>query len=452
VEQVPVRGSSLGALIEIDPTAAEAAMPTVIALLRARENSDPGLLAVFRLGPAGARLLIEYLDDPSAEVRETLVEVLAGFGADSAPALAAGLRHPNPRVREGVLLALGWAPGRNVVGDRVVLARLSDNDPLVRLAAAEALVATNSKAVGEAVPVLVEVSFDRSSAVRARALDRLRRLEQTARPAVPAMLRRVREGDLATRFAAAQVLAAADRSTWRTYVPVYVEVMRTGSEYDRRQAASHLSAAGPVALAAVPDLRGMFDDDNTMNRITAAEAVARIAPYDAADAIAVLVESLDTADPDIRNRNTHSLAAIYALQRIGRPARPAVPALLDYMRYRADTRFGADAALTAIKLDPDKAGPAYDEFRAQLQTNIREPNTRWLDTLSGLGDAAKPLLPDLIAALKSKHEAQREAALATLKELGPAAAQALPALREMAKEKRGGERVNEAIKAIEADR
>ena len=452
VEQVPVRGWALGALIEMDPSTAEDAMPAVISLVRARENSDPSLSALVRLGPTGARLLIDYLDDPSADVRETLIEVFAGFGDSSTPALAAGLCHRNPRIREGVLLALGRSPGRGSLDRVPVLARLSDPDPMVRLAAAEALVSANSKAVAEAVPVLVEASFDRSPAVRSRALYRLQWLERTARPAVPAMLRRVREGDLETRFAAAQVLAAADRSTWRTYAPVFVEVIRTGSEYERRQAAWQLRDAGPVAIAALPALRGMFDEDDALNRIAAAEAVGRIAPFDAADAIAVLVGCLDTGDPDIRTRNTNSLVAIRALQRIGRPARPALPALLDFMRYRADTRFGAEAALTAIKLDPDKAGPAYDEFRAQLQPTIREPDTRWLDTLSGLGEAAKPLLPELIAALNSKHEAQREAALATLKQLGPAAAEALPALREMAKEKRGGERVNEAIKAIEADR
>src|SRR5262245_57046295 len=250
VERVPVRGLALAALIEMDASAAEGVMPAVISLLRAGENSDHALLALHRLGQSGARLLIEYLDDPSASVREALIEVLAGFGKDSAPALVGGMRHPNPRIREGVLLALGWVPGRKAVGDSHVLARLDDSDPLVRLAAAEALVAMDSKAVAEAVPVLAEQSFDRSPVVRSRALDRLQRLGQTARPAVPAMLRRVRTGDLETRFLAAQVLAAADRSTWRTYVPVYVEVVRTGNESERRGAARSLREAGPVAIAA----------------------------------------------------------------------------------------------------------------------------------------------------------------------------------------------------------
>ena len=88
-----VRSWAIGSLIEIEPSSAPAAMPAVMTLIRARNDFDPPISALHRLGPAGARLLIEELDDPSPDVRETLIEVLAGFGATSASVLAAGLRH-----------------------------------------------------------------------------------------------------------------------------------------------------------------------------------------------------------------------------------------------------------------------------------------------------------------------------------------------------------------------
>jgi hypothetical protein len=447
-----VRSWAIGSLIEIEPSSAPAAMPAVVTLIRARNDFDPPISALHRLGPAGARLLIEELDDPSPDVRETLIEVLWRFGADSASVMVAGLQHPNPNVREGVLLALGYAPGPKSVAVRDMLPRLGDADPLVRLAAAEAVVTADTKGAGPAVPALVEAAFSRTPAMRSRALGRLKQLEQVARPAVPAMLRRIRTGDLQTRFAAAQVLAAADRGTSATYVPVYVEVLRSGGEYERRQAAGHLRDAGPLAAKALPALREMFEDEDGMTRVLAAEAVGCIAPDDADDAIDTLVEALDSGDPDVRGRNTHRLAAINALKRVGRPAQSAVPALLDLMRTHGDNRFAVEAAVAAIQIDPANAGIAYDQFRAHLRVTIAEPNERWLATLPELGAAAKPLLGDLISALKSRHDFQKIAAVDTLRALGPAAAEALPALRDFAMAQPDNARAQAAILAIEKKR
>src|SRR5262249_60037119 len=94
----------------------------------------------------------------------------------------------------------------------------------------------DGKTAGPAVPVLTEAAFSHVPAVRSRALEVLAVLGKTARPAVPAMLRRIRSADLMTRFAAARVLAAADHSTWPTYVPVFVEGIRPSDADDRRVA------------------------------------------------------------------------------------------------------------------------------------------------------------------------------------------------------------------------
>jgi HEAT repeat protein len=182
--------------------------------------------------------------------------------------------------------------------------------------------------------------------------------------------------------------------------------------------------------------------------VQAAEAIGCIAPADASDAVACLVEELHPADQDVRNRNTVRLMAIYALRKIGPPAKSAVPALLDLMR-SLKNRFAVDAAVTAMKIDPANAGEAYDAFRARLRPDVA-PDESWLDQIDELGKNAKPLVPELIAALKSKHASHRSAALNALKMLGPDAAEALPALRDVTKDGVEKLRAERAIRAIEA--
>ena len=441
-----VRSAAVAALIEIDPTTAPRTLPVIVTLMRQRDSDYEALGALRRIGPASARLLIDYLGDPEEHVRGSLVSALSDYRLDATPVLAAGLRHPNPRVREGVIQAIARSTSQTAAVRSDLLARLGDPDATVRLAAAITL-ANDPKTAGPAVPVLTEAAFSRNPQVRSRSLDVLAILKTTARPAVPDMLRRVRTGDLTTRFATAKVLAAADHSTWPTYVPVFVEVIRSTDHYERRVAAECLRDAGPDAKAALPALRTMLDDDEALNRVHAAEAIGCIAPNDAADAIACLVEEFYPADPDVRNRNTVRLMAIYALRKIGPPAKSAVPALLDLMR-SLNNRFAVDAAVSAIKIDPANAREAYDGFRAHLRPAVA-PDESWLDQIDELGKDAKPLLPDLIAALKSKHEVHRSTALKGLRNLGPDAAEALQVLREMAKDGKGNPRVEATIRAIE---
>src|SRR5262249_21300501 len=149
-----------------------------------------------------------------------------------------------------------------------------------------------------------------------------------------------------------------------------------------------------------------------------------------------------------RNENAVRLMAIYVWGKTGAPARPAVPALLDLMRSLGASRFAADAAVSAIKIDPANSREAYDAFRAHLRATA-DSDDWWLDQVNELGKDAKPLLPDLIVALKSKHEPHRSSALHGLTNLGPEAAEALPVLHEMLKDGKGNPRVEAAIRAIE---
>src|SRR5262245_7462343 len=443
-----VHSWAVAALLDTDPRALSAVVPIWITQIRRGDHFGPGQEALTRRGPAAALLLISYLDDPDESVRRRLVEVLARAG--DARVMNVGLRHPIPAVRIGTLEAMEQNPTQWRAIRGAVHTRLEDDDARVRIMAARVLVATDPSKARAAIPVLTQAAFSPDQKTRLDALHALTRMGPSARPAINDMLRRVRSGDLDTRYAAAELLAAADRSTWPSTVPVFVQVVAARDGPQPRWAAKHLADIGPNARVALPALRQLLADDAPMNRLTAAEAIARIAPDDADDAMRLLVHTLGDPSEDDPKRERFRRLAFLSLRRIGPAARPAVPALLDLMRGAPDPEIRAGAAVTVIHIDPDDAKPAYDAFRARLVSPAATPDDEdWLSALPELGKAAKPLVPDLIAALNDKSDYRRQLALITLGALGPDAKEALPALRDRERSGKDVDRVREAIRAVE---
>lgn len=441
-----VRDNVIAALLSYDPDSIREVVPRYMTMIRRKENYGGAQEMLARRGPEAARVLLDYLDDPDADVRREIARTIA-TSAGAAPILFTGLRHPNPTVRTAALTAASMNPslGRQMRGG--VLGRLSDENEEVRLTAATTLVELGPTRAQAAIPVLSEAALSRTPGHRQRAFNSLQSMGVHARPALPTLSRCAHSSDLLTRFAAAQAMAAVDRTTWRTYVPVYVDIL--AAEPRLRQSAIRLLAeTGPEAKDALPALRKLFKDESPPIQILSAEAVARIAPNHCEDAILRLAVIVSGDHTGTIRRDTRN--AIRVLQRIGPPARPAVPALLERMRSDPDTDIAVPAAAAVILIDPDNAKEAYDAFRAQLQPGLDDPDVDWLDGISTLGKAAKPLIPDLVSALKSKRNYQRTAAAEALTALGPDAKGALPALKEL--EKAGAKTidVSDIVRAIEA--
>lgn len=443
-----VRAWSVAALIDADRTTLREVLPVFVTLIRKQENYRPGLEALVRTGSEGATRLIDYMDDPADAVRAALVEVLPWFRENGLPALASGLHHASPRVREGSIKAILQIRDGASLRTKVA-ARLGDVDESVRLAAAITLVGFDPKRAGMAIPVLTEISFSANASRRMLALYTLRDFGRDARPAVADMLRRSQFGNSATRLAAAEVLATADRSTWQTFVPMFIEALHADSGSNQHKAIELLRDVGPNAHAALSILRPLLKNETPETRVKAAEAVSRIDPDHSDDAIACLVGELNPELGLGRRKFRHWRQVTAALIKIGPAAKSAVPALLELMGDIENEDIAPQFALAAIRLDPENAQAAYDAFRAQLQPANPEPDDQWLARVVELGKAAKPLLPNLIAALTSKYDELRSAALETLTVLGPDAKDALPALREMAKSGKEKDRAREVIVAIE---
>jgi HEAT repeat protein len=445
---LPTRAWAAAALTDADPASLPRTVPAVLAATWQHTDAPELTQSLVRAGGPAARVVIDYLDDPNPDRRRSAVHVLIGFGDVALPALADGLRHPNPRVRDGVVQAV--RDGGNVPRLRSgLMARLTDPDSRVRLRAADALTTDEPAKAGPAVPVLTEFLFDRDRIVRVDALTGLIRLGPAARPAVTALLRRIGTGDPDTRFLAAEALAGADRSTWRAYVPVFVAALKNADSPYRLRAIRGLETAGRAATPVVPALRERFADPELLLRVTAAEAVARLDPAAVPDVVRCLAAILSDPGEEGPQSRRSRRAAMRALDRIGPPAREAVPALLELVYRDPNSGMAPEAAVIAVRLDPDHAREAYDLFRVHLSPGHPDPDDDWLSRLSDLKGLAKPLVPDLIAALGSKNATQREVAMETLAMLGPDAKAALPALRELAKGTQNAKSAAEAIRTIE---
>lgn len=440
-----IRNWIVPVVLNFDRSALREVIPRFLTMVRRHENYAASQSALALRGSEAAAQLLDSLDDPSPDVRREVAVTLSRCGNGAMIVLAGGLRHPNPAVRSGVLetLALNFECGK-ALRNRII-ARLSDEDTEVRLTAATTLVANGTVVALPAIPVLTEEALSRSATHRMRALAALQLMGPTARPTLPTLTLCARSGDLSTRFAAARALAAIDKSTWRTYVPVCIDVLANDVQ-QQHSAIRLLSETGPNAKDALPALRKQFASDRPMIAMQAAEAVVRIAPNDAEDAVGCLAKVV-TGDGGGRTRRDMR-QAIRALQRIGAPARSAVPALLELVRNDSDTDTSVPAAIAVIQIDPTNAGEAYDGFRNQLQPGLADPDSDWLDGILQLGKAAKPLVPDLVVALKGRSSYQRMMAVDALTMLGPEAKQALPALKAMQKEKLAND-ITEVIKAIE---
>lgn len=440
-----VRGSAVALLLDLDPAALPGVMPLLVGLVR-EGSAHLAAAALTRRGTAGARATIALLHEPDESTRLALTEVLADFPAAARPALAEGLRHPDPVVRAHVLLALqqNMAAATDLRGP--VLMRLADEAPAVRFRAAVLIARQGAARSAPALPVLIEAAFDRDPKTRRTALDALANLGKYARPVVPALLRRARTGDLDTRFAAAYALSKVDPGTWRTFVPVAIESFREPiAFYSDDRPFVVLRDAGPNARAALPVLREYMADDLDTVSVLAAEAVARIDP-DNADALARLVTFLHWTDEE-GFRFPFRDHTVEAVRRLGPLARPCGPALLEILPTCRRPREASRVALAALAVDP-AATPALERFRTALKKDGNRL-TEFHVVLDQLGPATVELLPDLIAALVGKDADIRGTIVSTLRNLGPAARSALPALRDLERTETDKEHVRKAISAIE---
>jgi HEAT repeat protein len=453
-ESADVRLAAAQAVTHVVPELADRALPVVIALAveSAEKKKDmPRAWEVFHPVPEqSAKVLIPLLDHPNTRARDWAIGLLVPLPIRS-PIEDALKDGTTARIRQGAAMTLGGRCHSALDSAPALRGALKDREFIVRFAAAEALVwvgSSGSEWYTAAVPALVEGLGHEAEPVRIAAGHKLRMIGPAAQAAVPALQKLLGDDKSAVRIETALALVAIDVKEATGTVPALIEGLKA-SVHPAMEAAQALAELGPVAKDAVPELVKHFDAESPHVRLYSAEAAARIDPEQAPKAVEVLVGMLKDKKYKKSMVRSYSLGA---LQRIGAPAKSALPALKELLTDNGP--FHADVALALIAIEPEGTNPAFQWAReALLSKNADEDTYDLIERLPQLGHKGKPLVPDLVALLKSESGDSRASAVALLAAIGREARAALPDLKKAAEsdpQPKVRKLAAEAIKKIEA--
>ena len=350
-------GSKAGitALIEMlrddDPAARQSAAgalkrigkPAIPQLIRALKNESPIILhsVVAALGEGGApaaAALVKVLKNSRENLlaRQSAAMALAKIGTEAkkvVPALIETLVDDDFRIRRSAAGALGKiGPGAAAALPKLIeMLKDQDENSLVRQYAATALARIGPRSKGVEAG-LVEALSDENPKVHeaaVRALIEINPGEEEADgagPILPALIRKLKDGDFAARQSALRELGNMGRPA----VPDLISVLKNTNEPVVRQyAAMALARIGPEAMNAVPTLTEVLGDkrEEVEIRRLAATAVGMIGP-NARAGIPALIRTLGDREEDSEVRR----AAAMALGMIGAEAKEAVPALIESLK------------------------------------------------------------------------------------------------------------------------
>lgn len=325
--------------------------PAVPALVQRLDDANYGELALQTLGQMGpdaaaaAPSLVALLSKPGKfSVRELCI-TLAFMKADPAVAGAALqtiARDTKNPARPAAIFALGNIGDRSAL--KLITNAVEDDDPVVRLGAAWALLQfdmKNADYIKIAVPRLI-TGLDRPDPrVRKMAAETLGQLGTAAAAAVPALAKRVGEDeDPLVRGSCALALSQMGDAS-RTAVPALVGMLKSEPAGGRRAVLFALGSLGPVAIDALPNLRKEALQGPLFDRTLAAWAVLKVKAdqQEINQMVPVLMTRLTREQPE---------AAVQLLQMLGElgRGRPEIIQFLESMRQIPDQnlRDAADAA------------------------------------------------------------------------------------------------------------
>jgi HEAT repeat protein len=307
--------------------------------------------------------------------------------------------------------------------------------------------------IERALPALAAGLRDPSWEVRLHCSEALKRLGPRARYAAPALASALGDEYAAVRHNAKAALASIGAPA----VPALLRELKEGREGARFATAGVFGALGPAAKQAVPALLDTARSDVPDVRLEAAHALVRIAPADPVVlrvAVPLLVGGLRDEAPDLRLRAGGGLARV---GEAGKPAVPVLVALLWHPRYRGMAalhlwRMGppAKAALPALHkvFAVKEEDPAVRTLTAGAALRIDPSDKGAADTLAGL-------VPVLVLGVEGRGGDDLTLFAAdTLGRLGARAKKALPALRGASRRGRPElrEAAERAIRQIQSDR
>jgi HEAT repeat protein len=373
-------------------------------------------------------------DDPHerAEAAGRLAELSGGVLA-AVPDLTDGLTDADPEVRIAAANALGavgpWAKGAIPA---LLQAEKGDTAPEVQQAARAALDRVGRRPAGGDVPVLlVGLQAPRAPRFRAASAQVLWMIGNArpadARPAVPALGQALRDEDVTVRLYAAQALYAIDRHP-ELVVTVFQETLHHPDPALRTAAAQALAGIGPAAKDATPDLEKALETERDGGvRLALGEALWFV-DAQADPLLTVLHEALRDPDPDRRDAAAEIAGQVGDKLGLGAPG--LVPDLVKVLKGEGPSTLRARAAHALGRLGPP-ARPAAPDLGEALKDPDPTVRHHAAVALIRLGPGAADAVPALIATLQNKDDALlRAQAAAGLEAAGNRATQAVGPLVE----------------------
>jgi len=460
-ENMIVRMTAAQAIAQVAPQLAEKSIPVVIAAMKdAKTSTQVSHLAtaeLFRPVPdQAAKALIALFDEPGP------VRSWAIFTVSSMPVkeqLETALKHGKAATtREAAALCLGTRHSGVPESLPALTAALADPEFIVRFAAAKGLTQVGlrgSDAHKAAIPALVEGLKQENEQTRLAAGMWLVYTRETAKVAVPELKQLLADKNQSVALEAALALIVIEPKSAHEAIAALTNAL-SGTDAEATRAARALAPMGVAAKAAVPELVKKFEDTVAPAlRVAAAEAAARIDPAQSEKAVALLLGLLNVVEEkkEAKQRGSLRSEATKSLGRLGSNARPAMQTLLKVFETEKPSRYDIrnELAIAMILIDADNAKPALTMIREHLSGKSGY-NYELDDMIKELGPASKPLMRELLEALKSMVPGQRYRAIELLGDIGPDAKDALPLLKEIAvKETRQQHReaAMEAVKKIE---
>ena len=386
-----------------------AAVPALIEALKNESAAYWACLILRDIGPdavGAVPALVEKLKDPQPETRREAVLALAAIGSPDAAAKIAPLLK-DETARTAATFALGSLGKIPPDAESVIQANVKSSDGLLSTTSLWALTRVHPNDVKlkrAALTQIVARLKDQDPFVRTAAARALASLPPSPEIAGPIFEKAMADADATTTHYMLDALAGLGPQA----VPRLIAALKY--EALRAQTAYILGQIGPPAVAATPALAKLTSDPDPNVAVEAAHALAKIGPG-AKAAVPALIEVLKQPE----SKSAH--AAVFALGMIGPGAAAAEPALLEVIKGKDDSMsmLSAWAIIKIRGVSAETAAKVIPELLVALASHLPQSRQAAAESLGELGPLAKSAVEKLERATKDENEGVRAAAGKALK-------------------------------------
>lgn len=292
-----------------------------------------------------------------------------------------------------------------------LIKELESNEAQERRDAAYELAQRSPEAI-EALPAIIKSLSDRDPQVKAFSIQAISRFGPQAKEAIKPLIESLGARDQQMVYRAAHALGQIGTEA----IPALKERLEDNSSTVRYGAALALRWMGSDAVAAKELLIKKLSDESDLVATQAAETLSYIGSEVEAD-LAAKLQGFDLSATESENRTVDY--ALLAFTKLPAEQEETLSALKE-LTHAKDSYVRELAMLAARESNlPDEAKVEI----AARALNDDEDQIRYeaVESMIRLGDAAKSVMPKLLAQLKSDDQAKREAAAQALAQLGPRA-------------------------------